>query len=149
MSVPRPHPQIMPSDSRAARSDRAFTLIELLAVLAIIGFLTVVALPQLKSSRKSNVMVDAGLQLVDDIALARRRAISGRTTVHMVFIATNIAGQNAMKVSAWRRRIKKSRSVWRVAPTPATPCLPSAVWATSRASLTFATSRTGDRCPKA
>src|SRR5437762_1411256 len=64
----------------------AFTLLELLIVLAIIGFLSAMALPHLKGLTRSNVMGSANQQLLDDIALARQRAINGRTVVCMVFM---------------------------------------------------------------
>jgi prepilin-type N-terminal cleavage/methylation domain-containing protein len=69
---------------------RAFTLLELLIVLAIIGLLAAVALPAMKGMQKSNVMTSASRQLVDDIALARQLAIKERTTVHILFVPTNI-----------------------------------------------------------
>ena|ERR1043165_9148936 len=71
----------------------AFTLLELLIVLAIIGILATLALPHLKGLTRSNVMLSANQQLLDDIASARQRAISGRTIVSMVFMPA-VGSQN-------------------------------------------------------
>jgi len=71
---------------------RAFTLLELLVVLAIIGMLAALTLPALKGIRQGNAMVSAGRQLVDDLALARARAINGRTVVHVIFVPPGITG---------------------------------------------------------
>ena len=67
-----------------------FTILELLIVIAIIGFLAAVALPSLKGISKSNVMVNATRQLVDDLAYARQLALKERTTVHVIFVPPEI-----------------------------------------------------------
>ncbi len=75
--------------SRAARSGRrtlAFTLIEMLLVIAIIGVVIAISLPSMKGLTRANSIASANRQLLDDIALARQRAILGRTTVHIVFV---------------------------------------------------------------
>ena len=67
-----------------------FTILELLIVIAIIGFLAAVALPSLKGITKSNVMVNATRQLVDDLAYARQLALKERTTVHVIFVPRDV-----------------------------------------------------------
>ena len=62
----------------------AFTLLEMLVVIGIIGIVTALALPSLRMN-KGNVMSAASRQLLEDIQIARLRAISGRTTVFVVF----------------------------------------------------------------
>ena len=69
----------------------AFTLIEMLVVIAIIGLLAAIGLPAIKGLLKSNVTTAATRQLQDDVALARQRAISGHTDVYLVFIPPSIA----------------------------------------------------------
>lgn len=64
----------------------AFTLLELLLVISIIGLLMALTLPNLRGMRQSNVMASANRQLLDDLALARHRAISSRSTVYVVFV---------------------------------------------------------------
>ncbi|MCX8156880.1 MAG: hypothetical protein N3J91_10605 [Verrucomicrobiae bacterium] len=64
----------------------AFTLAELLMVIAIIGLLTAVSLPAIRKIAKSDTMNAATRQLLDDVGYARRLAIRHRTTVFMVFL---------------------------------------------------------------
>ena len=67
---------------------RAFTLLELLVVLAIIGLLAGLAVPVLNNFRP-NYTASATAQLLDAVGRARQLAINQRTTVYMVFVPTN------------------------------------------------------------
>src|SRR5580658_518470 len=67
----------------------AFTLVEMLTVIAIIGIIAAMAMPVLKNFGKSDVNVSASRQLLDDVGHARQLAMSQRTTVYMVFLPTN------------------------------------------------------------
>jgi prepilin-type N-terminal cleavage/methylation domain-containing protein len=71
---------------------KAFTLIELLTVIAIIGILAALLAPTLKGLLKPDANVAATRQMLDDVARARQLAISERSTVYMVFIPTNFWG---------------------------------------------------------
>jgi len=70
----------------------AFTLIELLTVIAIIGILAAMLTPVLKNFAKPDVTVSATRQMLDDVSRARALAIADRSTVYMVFIPTNFWG---------------------------------------------------------
>lgn len=70
----------------------AFTLIELLMVVAIIGILAVVGIPAISGLTRSNKSAVATSQLAGDLKLARNRAIAERTTVYVVFVSTNFTG---------------------------------------------------------
>ena len=70
------------------RASWAFTLIELLTVIAIMGILAAIALPTVRGM-KPNAKVAATRQLLDAVGRARQLAISQRTTVYMVFLSTN------------------------------------------------------------
>jgi prepilin-type N-terminal cleavage/methylation domain-containing protein len=71
------------------RSNNAFTLVELLMVIAIIGLLAAMVGPTLKNFRKGDAMQAATQQLLDAVARARQLAISQRTTVYLVFVPNN------------------------------------------------------------
>jgi prepilin-type N-terminal cleavage/methylation domain-containing protein len=78
----------------------AFTLLELLTVMAIIGILAAIALPTIHSF-KPNAATTATRQLLDAVTRARQLAISQRSPVYMVFVPTNIttlAGTNLARV---------------------------------------------------
>ncbi len=72
----------------ALRTTPAFTLLELLMVIAIMGILAAIALPSVRGL-KADVKVAATRQLLDAVNRARQLALSERTTVYMVFVATN------------------------------------------------------------
>ena len=82
-------------ESEKLRAVEAFTLIEMLMVIAIIAAITVIGLPSLRGLGRSNVVTSATQQLVDDLMLARHKAIVNRTTVHVVFVPSSIKNSPA------------------------------------------------------
>ncbi len=89
------------------RKYAAFTLLELLTVIAIIGIIAALAAPTLSHFRKGDAMLSATREMLDGVARARQLAISGRTTVYMVFVppgfwrtsATNTWGSKEWNVA--------------------------------------------------
>jgi prepilin-type N-terminal cleavage/methylation domain-containing protein len=71
------------------RTYAAFTLIELLTVIGIIGLLAAVVGPVLTSFRKGDAMLAATRTMLDGVGRARQLAISQHTTVYMVFVPPN------------------------------------------------------------
>jgi prepilin-type N-terminal cleavage/methylation domain-containing protein len=72
------------------KSQTAFSLVELLVVMAIIGILASIGLPALRGLGGSNDIAAANRQLMDDLSYARFKAINERTTVYMVFVSQDI-----------------------------------------------------------
>jgi prepilin-type N-terminal cleavage/methylation domain-containing protein len=77
------------------RATSAFTLIELLTVIAIIGILAAIVAPTLNNFRKGDAMLSASRAMLDGVARARQLAISQHTTVYMVFVPPNFWNDNS------------------------------------------------------
>ena len=67
----------------------AFTLVEMLVVLAIMGIIAALVVPAIKNFGNSDAMTGADQQMLGDVARARQLAMSQRNTVYMVFVPTN------------------------------------------------------------
>ncbi|MFO1459578.1 MAG: prepilin-type N-terminal cleavage/methylation domain-containing protein [Verrucomicrobiota bacterium] len=67
-------------------SVRAFTLVELLVVMSLIGLITFMAIPAFRGFGQENIIGAAQRQVQDDLAYARLQAIKNRAPVYMVFL---------------------------------------------------------------
>ena len=82
-----------PPGHSASQRPAGFTLMELMVVLAIIGIVATLGMPMIKAHSQTNAIAAADRQLLDDISLARLKAINNRTTVYMVFAPPNLTNQ--------------------------------------------------------
>jgi prepilin-type N-terminal cleavage/methylation domain-containing protein len=89
---PQLHPERLRGSTRS--HPRAFTIIELLVVISILGIMAALTVPVLKNFAKSDATLGASRQLLDGVARARQLAISQRTTVYMVFVPPNFWNNN-------------------------------------------------------
>ena len=92
------------------RLRRAFTLIEMLMVISIIGIIAALSVPVIKNFGKADITVSASRQLLDDIGRARQLAMSQRTTVYMVFVPTNfwVTPDGTPPNSGWGKAIAQA-----------------------------------------
>jgi type II secretion system protein H len=64
-------------------AERAFTLIEIMTVLAIIAIVTAVVVPEMKGTFEDSLLRSTGRELVNVIELASSRAISLNQTIQL------------------------------------------------------------------
>ena len=64
---------------------RAFSLIELLVVMVIIGIIAMVTLPAFNNLGKAQALTSAGSSLLDQLALARQTAVAQNRVVEVRF----------------------------------------------------------------
>ena len=81
-------------DRLKAELQTAFTIVELLVVISILGIMAALTVPVLKNFAKSDATLGASRQLLDGVARARQLAISQRTTVYMVFVPGSFWGSD-------------------------------------------------------
>jgi len=81
------------------RSIRAFTLVEMLMVLIIIGLLAALALPHIRGHTESVAIGAATHQVVSDLSYARQKAMSMRSTVAMFFLTDIISLPGAIDMN--------------------------------------------------
>lgn len=86
----RPTTRLKKFSGNFRRFSLAFTLIEMLLVITIIAIMAAIGIPAIRGFGESNSMTAATRQLMDDLALARLKAINSRATVYVVFVPPDI-----------------------------------------------------------
>jgi len=88
MTLPGPIGRTAPLAPR--RRAAAFTLLELLVVVAVIGLLAGITAPAIRGMVQGKTLASGHRQLTDDLNRARQEALRLRTTVYVVFAPTNV-----------------------------------------------------------
>lgn len=73
----------------------AFTLLELLVVISILGIVAAMTVPALKEIGRGQAEGAATRQMLDDVARARQLAISQHSAVYMVFVPGSFWNNNS------------------------------------------------------
>jgi len=88
------------------------TVMELLIVVAIIALLSALAVPAIRALTRSNTISSANRQILDDVALARQRAINERSIVHIVFVPPIDEMRNNVKLQGGDRNRSVITNLW-------------------------------------
>jgi prepilin-type N-terminal cleavage/methylation domain-containing protein len=84
---------------------RAFTLLELLTVIAIIGLIAAVGIPATRNYNRGNLTATASRQLMDDLSFARQRALASRSEVYVVFVSPGITAVDPLQLPIPQRTL--------------------------------------------
>ena len=112
-SVPSKHE----SQNSKRPAPRAFTLVELLVVMAIMGLMLGLAVPAFNSATRGNAVTAGASQVVNTLMLARAKAITSRSHVRVIFADTptnNTAANNktAYAVLLWTNQTSDIPANW-------------------------------------
>jgi prepilin-type N-terminal cleavage/methylation domain-containing protein len=77
---------------------RAFSLLELLTVIAVLGAMAVIGMPALMSSTSGSKITHAGNTLADLASLARQKSASGNAMVAMVLVNAQLESEKGQAV---------------------------------------------------
>ncbi len=89
----------------------AFTLLELLVVVGIIGILAATSVPAIRSMSKSNVVAAGNRQMLDDLSYTRQSAMTGRRTVYIVFVPPTMRGHFSQIVNEVKNPTQQLRQL--------------------------------------
>ncbi len=120
-----------------ARERRGFTMVELLTVFTVVGIMMTIVVPRMRVSEATEVNL-AGMQLAQDIDLARTRALSTRNMARVQFTNTStpsysgylddngdstITGSvsEALALRGWRTRALPDRILFGLGSAPRVP----------------------------
>lgn len=90
---------------------RAFTLIEMLVVVGIIGLLALVSIPAMNSMLNSNNLTRAGQTICDQIGVARQYASANNRAVEIRLIRMNVADSGYSALLLWSNDVPISRLI--------------------------------------